>query len=99
MPTAEHDPIIVWVRKHWLRRPRSHCEVLRSCVEAFDKLCADVQMANWQIRIRGEVIRDLKRMQEQPIIMENYRRFVVLDEARTNGETLYQDGVRSSEFH
>jgi len=80
-----------WIRKHWVRPPRSH-EILRLCLETFEKTYATMPESDLEIAIENEIVSDLKRMQEQPVVLENYRRFVVLDEAQANGGTLYKDG-------
>ncbi|KAJ7036712.1 hypothetical protein C8F04DRAFT_1257595 [Mycena alexandri] len=69
-----------WVVDFGLLRPQTSEAVLHYCAKAFTKdIHALVPPSNWTTRAAHIIAADMRRMQIQPALMGEYRRFVVLD--------------------
>ena len=52
--------------------------ILEECLKEFNELFLNVQECEWPSLIEKEISKDLAGMQMQPVIMDNFRRFVVV---------------------
>ena len=68
-----------WIRDHWTHRPQNLWSMLQLCVEscqaAYGHLPKHVAIA----KLRKDISKDLVLMRQQPVLMAEYRRYVVLD--------------------
>ena len=93
--TREGNSGLLWTR--WMLRLGSMNardileECLRVAAEQFSNTCE----ADLPLVIEKDIARDLRRMQIQPVIMDDYRRFVVLTGKADQHLTQYQDGASS----
>ena len=91
---SEGDPALLWTR--WmLRLPSMNArQILEECLRIAAEQFANTSEADLPSAMEKEIARDLRRMQIQPAIMDNYRRFVVL---KSKSDTYFADekpGVR-----
>ena len=73
--------------------------ILEDCVNAWREAYSSIRESEWRAVIHSDIMDELGRLQMQPEIMDNYRRFVVIrspSEARM-GE--YYQGVRLLYLH
>ena len=72
------DPSLLWTR--WmLRLPSMNArQILEECLRIAAEQFANTSAADLPVAIEKEIARDLLRMQLQPVMMDNYRRYVVL---------------------
>jgi hypothetical protein len=82
-----------WVLAHSLFRPMTTQEVFERCTKAFDDAYASFPQANWATLAKNDILADMRRMQIQPTILEDYRRFVVLDSSSDPARYTPTDGV------
>jgi hypothetical protein len=68
--------------------------LLEECLRIFATHYANTSTAQLPGAMEAEISKDLLRMQTQPSIMENYRRFVVIKETSSEETDLNKDGVR-----
>lgn len=85
-----------WIRENWIRRPPNPRKILEFCVRAFNSKYANIQETEWESTIFREISSDLSSMQLQPVIMEEYRRFVIITSDRDSH--VKQDGDAKSSF-
>ena len=87
------DPHLKWAE--WvLNLPfASDKEILAECVRLFEAAHPNVSDRDIMSVTEKEVLADLGRMQLQPTIMDNYRRFVVLTGAKDKYLTRCKLGV------
>ncbi|GLB33577.1 hypothetical protein LshimejAT787_0104610 [Lyophyllum shimeji] len=78
-PTRTNDPRQGWLRKHWSHRPHGPLSVLQSCIDVFNSSYANIQQVQWPATIHASISEDLANMRCQPIFMQHYRRYVVLE--------------------
>ena len=85
------DPTTEW--QQWvLSLPcSSQREIMEKCTQLLETRFSKVSDKNLPHEILAEVLYDLRQMQLQPTIMDNYRRFVVMTEGRN--DLLEADGV------
>ncbi|KAF7306639.1 Chromo domain-containing protein [Mycena indigotica] len=76
--TSQSDSTSDWLRDHWINRPLDARQILQRSLNAFHARYANLPQVQWAPTIEAEVIADLDIMQRQPMIMETYRRFVVI---------------------
>ncbi|KAJ6593484.1 hypothetical protein B0H19DRAFT_1090548 [Mycena capillaripes] len=83
MQTPVNDPtdddVREWVLEHSLFRPLTTQAVLERCTQAFQDAYASFPQENWATLAKNDVLADMRRMQIQPGVLTEYRRFVVLD--------------------
>ncbi|KAG5639362.1 hypothetical protein H0H81_003506 [Sphagnurus paluster] len=94
-PTENNNPRQDWLAKHWSRRPQGPRCILKSAIEAFNVAYGNTQQSEWASAVHSEISKDLMRMRCQPILMEYYRRYVVIESpnerriSMTDGVSLY----------
>ncbi|TFK90228.1 hypothetical protein K466DRAFT_574381 [Polyporus arcularius HHB13444] len=93
-PLSPGDPSLVWTR--WtLRLPTMNArQILEECLKLAADQFASTSEANLPQAIEEEIARDLWRLQNQPVIMDNYRRFTVV---RTNNDKSLSHDMRGFE--
>jgi hypothetical protein len=69
--------------------------LLEECLNTFAARYSNTSVEQLQGVVEAEISKDLLRMQTQPSIMENYRRFVVIKGTSSREADLNKDGVRS----
>lgn len=83
-----------WMINHSLFRPFTKSAILDRCMEAFNDAYASVAQSSWLTSAKNNVLGDLRRMQCQPALVDDYRRFVVVDVGTVDTEL--RDGVNTS---
>ncbi|CAK5282367.1 unnamed protein product [Mycena citricolor] len=68
-----------WINDHLLSRPRTVAAIRDHCLTAFHRLYGEVATEDIASTARQDVVHDLQRAQLQPVFLNNYRRYVVLD--------------------
>lgn len=58
--------------------PKDAREILKTCMDAFSAKYSNIPASRWDSTFEAEVTSDLLLMQQQPVIMEEYRRYIVL---------------------
>ncbi|KAG6867920.1 hypothetical protein C0993_009514 [Termitomyces sp. T159_Od127] len=76
-----------WVEKFWTYRPGDSRATIQACVDAFSRRYPELLLTHLTSAILDEISKDLRCMRTQPVFMENYRRYVVLDSPRAWRET------------
>ncbi|TFK30648.1 hypothetical protein FA15DRAFT_662665 [Coprinopsis marcescibilis] len=71
-----------WVRENLSGKSMTQLEALTRATATFHTKYANADPESWEARIKEEVVEDLKQMQRQPVLLEGYRRFVVLGDGR-----------------
>ncbi|KAI0768532.1 hypothetical protein BD413DRAFT_127687 [Trametes elegans] len=84
-PPPQGDPVTLWTG--WMIRVAglNARGILEECLKLAAEQFANTSDADLPAAIEGEITRDLIRMQVQPAIMDNYRRFVVFRTAQDAG--------------
>ncbi|KAH6917175.1 hypothetical protein BKA70DRAFT_1417948 [Coprinopsis sp. MPI-PUGE-AT-0042] len=75
---GRNDQRQTWLRNYIQGRPLKPEEALSQGIAAFNSKYANSRQSDWEGLVEKEVDADLKRMQYQPSLVMNYRRFVVL---------------------
>ncbi|KAJ7188675.1 hypothetical protein C8R46DRAFT_1184034 [Mycena filopes] len=95
--TPPNDPsdeqISRWVIDHVLLRPQTTEAVLEHCSKAFEDAYMSSLPANWATLAKNDVLADMRRMQVQPTVVQQYRRFVVLDASPDSSRYRAGDGI------
>ncbi|KAG6819205.1 hypothetical protein H0H93_014345, partial [Arthromyces matolae] len=91
--SASSGPDKDWIEKYWLCRPRGLRQTLETCLKAFAERFSDLPKAEWNALSRKDVSEDLRCMRSQPVLMNAYRRYVVLDSSVTMGARRKQQRV------
>ncbi|KAJ7244130.1 hypothetical protein B0H12DRAFT_1325632 [Mycena haematopus] len=68
-----------WVLANSVLKPRTTEAILEHCTKAFDAAYASSPQARWSTLAKNDLIADVRRMQIQPSVRTDYRRFIVLD--------------------
>ncbi|EAU88903.2 hypothetical protein CC1G_12844 [Coprinopsis cinerea okayama7 len=76
-----------WMKEYMWAGAPSPQQALRWGIDAFESKYAGAPRAEWHALLEQEVVADLKAMQRNPAMIEDYRRFVVL-----TGEQRRQEG-------
>ncbi|KAJ7131911.1 hypothetical protein C8R46DRAFT_924106, partial [Mycena filopes] len=79
--TRQSDATRQWVVDFGILRPQTTEDVLDRCLKAFnnDVDAFGVPPSSWITLAQDIIVGDMRRMQVQPALMREYRRFVVLD--------------------
>ncbi|KAJ7183490.1 hypothetical protein C8R46DRAFT_883933, partial [Mycena filopes] len=79
--TQQSDATRQWVVDFGVLRPQTTDDVLDRCLKAFtdDVNSLGLSPSSWIILAQDIIVGDMRRMQVQPALMREYRRFVVLD--------------------
>ncbi|RPD81739.1 hypothetical protein L226DRAFT_541401 [Lentinus tigrinus ALCF2SS1-7] len=79
VPLTQDDASLAWTR--WtLRLPSMNArQILEECLKLAAEQFANTAEADLPRAIEEEIARDLSRLQNQPVIMDNYRRFTVVN--------------------
>ncbi|CDO70283.1 hypothetical protein BN946_scf184942.g83 [Trametes cinnabarina] len=87
-PPAQDDPALLWTR--WMVRASTLDArgILEECLRIAAEQFANTADADLPLAIEKEIARDMMRMQVQPAIMDNYRRFVVF---RTKQDSFFAE--------
>lgn len=87
---SKGDASLLWTR--WqLRLPSMNArQVLEECLRVAAEQFANVSDADLSMAIEKEIVRDMLRMQLQPVIMDKYRRFVVV-KGKSQSETHFRE--------
>jgi hypothetical protein len=87
LPTASAESIQSWVRNHC--RVTSPSDALSIGTAVFNSVCANQDQNEWIGTVQHAVDRDIVIIQQQPAIIYEYRRFVVVKSERdqSNGPT------------
>lgn len=67
-----------WFHDYMSGLPPSADEALSFAIGAFSSVTANSRLTDWPAVVEKEVAQDLARMQIQPSLMSDYRRYVVL---------------------
>lgn len=67
-----------WLRNYWTHRPQDPRSILQFCCAAFNSKYANINKMNWSAAVKGEISKDLSCMRQQPKLMADYRRYVVI---------------------
>lgn len=91
-PPAQDNSKLLWTR--WMIRVAGLDArgILEECLKLAAEQFAHTSEADLPAAIEQEIVRDLLRMQTQPVIMDNYRRFVVI---RTKQDVYFADASKS----
>ncbi|KAI0359145.1 hypothetical protein OH77DRAFT_1502266 [Trametes cingulata] len=76
-PPALGDPTLLWTRWMFRLAGMNARDILEECLRLAAEQFANTAEADLPIAIQSEIVRDLRRMQMQPAIIDSYRRFVV----------------------
>ncbi|KAJ7039029.1 hypothetical protein C8F04DRAFT_315536 [Mycena alexandri] len=87
------EQISRWVVDRVLLRPQTTQAVLDCSIKAFEEAYASEPPASWGTLAKNDVLADMRRMQVQPIMVDQYRRFVVLDSSSNLSRYKPVDGV------
>ncbi|KAJ6577748.1 hypothetical protein B0H19DRAFT_1121271 [Mycena capillaripes] len=87
------DEFKQWVLDHSLFRPLTTQAILERCTTAFEEAYTSFPQANWASVGRSDVLADMRRMQTQPAVLTEYRRFVVLDSSGDSSQYTSTEGV------
>ena len=88
----EHDPV-TWIEGTLRFAPMNARQILKECINIAAKQFATTSEADLPVAIENAIAKDMLRMQLQPAIMDNYRRFVVLTGAKDKYLTRCKLGV------
>lgn len=91
-PPYGDDPRLGWVSSQLRLFSLNASGLLEECLNAFAARYSNTSEVQLPDAIIAEISKDLLRMQTQPSIMENYRRFVVI-KATGSSEADNKDGV------
>ncbi|KAG6845959.1 hypothetical protein H0H87_011007 [Tephrocybe sp. NHM501043] len=86
-PRKDHDPRQEWVKTYWTHRPHSTREILQTCLDVFENNYGAIKSTDWSSKILDNISQDLRGMRSQPVFMEKYRRYIVLDSPRVPHKT------------
>ncbi|KAI0824082.1 hypothetical protein BC628DRAFT_1379753 [Trametes gibbosa] len=89
-PTTE-DPTLLWTRWMFRIAGKDARGILEECLNLAAEQFGNTSEADLPVAIEKEIARDLLRMQSQPALIDNYRRFVVF---RTNQDTFFSDSSK-----
>ena len=90
------DPGSNWIGSQLRLFSLNASGLLEECLSIFAAQYSNMSAAQLPGAVDGEISKDLLRMQTQPSIMENYRRFVIIKKTGSNEADLNKDGVRIS---
>jgi len=76
---ADNDRQHRWIRDHWTHRPQNLWSMLQVCVDSCQSTYGHFLKGVAIAELRKDISRDLVLMRQQPVIMGEYRRYVVLD--------------------
>jgi hypothetical protein len=88
------DPGPSWVSSQLKLFSLNASGLLKECLSTFAANYSNTPVAQLSDAMEAEISEDLLRMQTQPSIMENYRRFVVIKKTSSSQADLTKDGVR-----
>jgi hypothetical protein len=66
--------------------------LMEECIKDFGELCSNIQESGWSSAIETEISSHMLNMQCQPLLMDNFRRFVVI-KAACDGNHSWDSGV------
>ena len=92
---ANNDRQDRWIRDHWIHRPQNLWSMLQVCIESCQSAYGHFSKRVAIAKLRKDISRDLVLMRQQPVIMAEYRRYVVLD----SKSSVSADGVRRFECY
>ncbi|KAL0066001.1 hypothetical protein AAF712_006991 [Marasmius tenuissimus] len=78
---------------------RERRETLEFCLEEFQRLYGHIPPTKWDILLQNEIAEDLGRIQLQPGIMREYRRYVVLKGEEERAPNDEFEWVSPDQFH
>jgi len=78
---CDEDPVYRWVGRQYRQSRLDSRGLLDECLKDFDDRCSNIQESGWSSAIETEIISDMWNMQCQPVLMDEYRRFVVINAA------------------
>jgi len=73
-------------------------DILEECVKAWIDSYSNLRKPEWSSAIETEISEDLARMQMQPAIMDDHRRFVVIKAPKEDHISSIRDGVSSCDL-
>jgi hypothetical protein len=73
-----NDPGLTWVSLQLKLLSLKPPELLEECLGAFAAQYSNTTFTELSRAVEAEILNDMLRMQTQPQIMENYRRFVIV---------------------
>ncbi|KAI0651606.1 hypothetical protein C8Q79DRAFT_996983 [Trametes meyenii] len=76
-PPAQANPALLWTRWQIRLAGLDARGILEDCLNVAAEQFANTSEADLPMAVEKEIARDLWHMQTQPVIMDNYRRFVV----------------------
>ncbi|PIL29610.1 hypothetical protein GSI_08247 [Ganoderma sinense ZZ0214-1] len=77
-PAPEGDASLLWTRWMLCLPSMNARQILEECLRIAAEQFANTSAADLPMAIEKEIARDMLRMQMQPVIMDKYRRFVVV---------------------
>ncbi|KAJ7075315.1 hypothetical protein C8R43DRAFT_1143814 [Mycena crocata] len=105
VPDPTRDPALAaWVKTHCLLRPLTKPALLAHCTEAFAAVYDTYNPSQWATMARNGILKDMRQMQVQPVVVDAYRRFVVLDVVadgcrHSGGDGIEWNSVQEFQFH
>jgi hypothetical protein len=93
-PLHGDDPGHIWVGSQLKLFLLDASGLLEECLNTFVFHYSSTPAAQLTSAVEAEISQDLLRMQTQPSMMENYRRFVVIKEVNSKELDSNKDGVR-----
>ncbi|KAG6896041.1 hypothetical protein C0992_010727 [Termitomyces sp. T32_za158] len=75
-----------WLEKFWTHRPKNPRATFQACLDEFNDRYQEFLQMHWTSVILAEISKELRCMRTQPVFVEKYRRYVVLDSPRAHPE-------------
>lgn len=97
-PVHGYDPQLSWINSQLELFSLKATSLLEKCLGIFAAQYTNIPIAQLCTTVDTEISKDLLRMQIQPSIMENYRRFVIIT-ASTSQADSNKDGVSLAMFN
>ena len=86
-----------WLRNNWAHRPVDARSTLQFCTNALNSKYANMQKKEVASAIKTEISNDLCCMRQQPVLMGEYRRYVIFSTAKER-RVRRDDGVSLSKM-
>jgi hypothetical protein len=97
-PISASDLSQHWLDEFALSSLDTERAVLQHATDSFKAKYSNIQASEWTRVITGEIAADLAHMQRHPVIMKDYRRYVVLRSDQQE-VSMPEDGVSLLNIH
>ncbi|KAJ7630621.1 hypothetical protein FB45DRAFT_916103 [Roridomyces roridus] len=88
-----------WLQEHSYGRPHTQRGILEYCINTFNAKCSKMDESQWNTTVEAEISKDLNMMQQQPVIMDNYRRYVVITGDNTSSPADGAEWTQLADFY